>query len=195
MYTLPKGDNQTDCNCKHNSINMEKGDRVKTRTVYRKKRRGFMGNKANHAERQCAETNDPSDPSIAANNTSTPVRTKCNQTISASKLVHIPDVNTPTKSEEISGSRIVDCSMLENLFTLLHCPNCNMATVRLSEDHSKRQGLASLLVVTCSKCDFRTQCYTSLSQQGERDFDVNKRIVYSMRSCGQGYAGIENLQH
>ena len=35
--------------------------------------------------------------------------------------------------------------------------------------------------------------FCSSKKTNPKGFEVNKRIVYSMRSCGQGYAGIENF--
>ena len=48
----------------------------------------------------------------------------------------------------------------------------------------------SLLFAFCSNCEYEKEFYTS-SQQTDKSFDVNKRIVYAMRACGQGYSGIK----
>ena len=98
------------------SSNTKKGDRVKTRTVYRKKRKGFMGDKGdkgkNNDEGQSTSETHQATTGIANNDTSTPTVNKCKQSVSASKLVDIPDVTTPKKDNGIYDSRIIDCSML-----------------------------------------------------------------------------------
>ena len=62
----------------------------------------------------------------------------------------------------------------------------------LKEIVAKKKGLASLLYVSCSKCEYKKEFYTS-PQQADKSFDVNKRIVYAMRACKQGCSGIKTL--
>ena len=52
--------------------------------------------------------------------------------------------------------------------------------------------MASLLIIQCQACSYFHEFYTSLSSD-HNSFDVNKRIVYGMRACGQGYAGLQTF--
>ena len=46
----------------------------------------------------------------------------------------------------------------------------------------------------CPTCEKITEFYTSkVCGENNKSFDVNRRIVYTMRSCGQGYAGLEKF--
>ena len=83
-------------------------------------------------------------------------------------------------------------SILDTMFSLLLCPVCSKSTIRLSENFSKKKGLALLLVLECVICGYRYDSCTSESN-GYESFDTNKRMVYTMRSCGQGYAGLQTF--
>ena len=60
-----------------------------------------------------------------------------------------------------------------------------------SENPNKRKGLASELVIEC-QCGYKSEFYTSKSNF-RQSFYLNKRIVYTMRSMGQGYNGIKKF--
>ena len=44
---------------------------------------------------------------------------------------------------------------------------------------------------SCSSCDTKNDFNTS--SINNKSFDINNRIVYAMRSCGQGFSGIEKF--
>ena len=73
---------------------------------------------------------------------------------------------------------------------MLLCPECQTNNVQLTENSTNKKGLASNLVLQCV-CGFQKLFYTS--KNVNKTFEVNKRMVYSMRSCGQGYAGLEKF--
>ena len=70
----------------------------------------------------------------------------------------------------------------------MNCPSCSKPGFKLSEHIDKRKGLASLLFVSCT-CGYQYEFRTSAVY--DHSYDVNKRMVYAMRNCGQGYSGIE----
>ena len=50
------------------------------------------------------------------------------------------------------------------------------------------------LVGQCPMSDrYFEACTSKVCGENNKSFDVNRRIVYTMRSCGQGYAGLENF--
>ena len=71
------------------------------------------------------------------------------------------------------------------------CPECCKCELNLRETFLKKKGLASCLLLTCKTCRYCKEFYTSVSR--DNYFDINVRTVYSMRACGQGYAGLEKL--
>ena len=81
---------------------------------------------------------------------------------------------------------------MNTVFNALACPKCHQQKLILKDNVAKKRGLASLLFAFCSNCEYEKEFYTS-SQQTDKSFDVNKRIVYAMRACGQGYSGIKTI--
>ena len=113
------------------------------------------------------------DMSIVRNNIST----------ASSRKIEPINAATPTSNEPITGNRIIDMEVLGIVFNMFPCPSCSKMELKLSENISKKKGLASLLIIQCQACSFFHEFYTSLSSD-HNSFDVNKRIVYGMRACG-----------
>ena len=88
------------------------------------------------------------------------------------------------------GYRFMDMSIFAELVSVLHCPLCNTDNLLLRENFENRQGSASHFTIECS-CGFEKAFFTS--RKNDRAFDINQRLVYSMRSCGQGFAGIQRF--
>ena len=78
--------------------------------------------------------------------------------------------------------------ILSFVFSALGCPECCKCEPNLGEIFLKKKGLASCLLLTCKNCEYSKDFYTSVSN--DNSFDINIRTVYSMRACGQGYAGL-----
>ena len=152
--------------------------RVKAGTKYHKKRRGFCGKKE-RSRNDVSENNviDDIDSSSA------------NISISSTEIEHI---NVPIQDKKhVTGYRMVDMDILFNVFKHLQYRLCNHENIKLSECHAKKKGLVSLLCIQCS-CGFYHEFY-SPQTTGHNSYDVKKRIVYTMRATGQGYAGIEKF--
>ena len=54
------------------------------------------------------------------------------------------------------------------------------------------------MVCNMDWCDYKNNFYTSRTVssegvQGNQSFDANSRMVYTMRACGQGHAGVEKF--
>ena len=71
---------------------------------------------------------------------------------------------------------------------MLCCPGCKKCSLNLHENFTKKKGFASLLFVKCLQCDFEREFYTS--QSVDQKCDINQRIIYAMRSIGQGYSSL-----
>ena len=100
------------------------------------------------------------------------------------------DPSKDTK-EKAFGFRFVDMSILSGIFELLPCKECKECNLELLEDSGKRKGCASYLHLVCSTCNWKKEFYTS--SQVNRFFEVNRRMVYSMRSVGCGPAAAKRF--
>ena len=61
----------------------------------------------------------------------------------------------------------------------------------LHENFSKKKGFASLLLIKC-ECGFEKEFYSSQPAIA-KTHDINRRIIYTMRSIGQGYSSIQKF--
>ena len=112
------------------------------------------------------------------------------KTVSENKVEPIISA-TPKSTDPITGYRLINVEILNSVFNAMKCPECDNVTLSLSEKLSKKKGCASYLSVQCSCCSYINEFYTS--ENRDKTSDVNKRIVYAMRSCRQGYSGIETF--
>ena len=102
---------------------------------------------------------------------------------------HKPEnIKSPVKEKKLSGYRIIDIKILSNVFSILLRQISQCETLVLHEDSSQKHGLCSSLYLKCMKCEYKNDCSTS-AKVG-RSFEINQRIVYSVRSLGQSYTGI-----
>jgi hypothetical protein len=124
-----------------------------------------------------------------------------NKNEASDNIVNIPshskirqiDVVESSYNTLLSGYRIIDIEVLSVIFKELICPMCfNEDSLVLSDNLKDRHGLASFLVLKCSNCLFRKNFCTS-KKSGKQGYDVNKRVVYTMRSLGHGHAGLEKF--
>lgn len=181
---------------------MGKTCRVKFTTKTFKKRRGFCGKKKEKKIEESVDVNtvntsvnsdvNMESSSVSVNNDS--VNISDVPTASERKIINIdiPVESTPTSSgKKVTGYRLFDMEILSFVLGTLSCPSCKANKLQLSEILSKKKGLASFLLLQCDFCSYTEEFYTS--RQKDHLFDINARTVYSMRACGQGYAGLEKL--
>ena len=83
--------------------------------------------------------------------------------------------------------------ILGQLFQQMVCKECggSKSCLVLEDKHTERKGSASHLRVRCIECGWVYTFYTS--KQIHNGFDVNRRLVYAMRSIGQGHASIKRF--
>ena len=77
--------------------------------------------------------------------------------------------------------------VLSSVFAQLRCGDCGNFNLLLMEDNMKRKGCASTLRLLCEHCGWKHSFCTS-KKQG-KSYEVNRRLVYGMRTIGKGYAG------
>ena len=69
---------------------------------------------------------------------------------------------------DIQGYRLLDITILKDIFMGLSCPECfEVGSLSLEEDYDRKNGLASLLIITC-ECGYEKEAYASHT--------VNKRV-------------------
>ena len=95
------------------------------------------------------------------------------------------------QSSKLIGYRFIDMEILGELFQQIVCQECGGSCLVLEDKPTERKGSASLLRVRCEKCGWVYTFYTS--KRIHHGFDVNRRLVYAMRSIGQGHASIERF--
>ena len=77
--------------------------------------------------------------------------------------------------------------VLSSVFEQLRCGDCGCFSLVLMEDSTKRKGCASTLRLLCEHCGWKFSFCTSRKQG--KSYEVNRRLVYGMRTIGKGYAG------
>ena len=176
---------------------MGKISRVKQRTSTSRKRRGFNGDKKIDDVNIDVNTNTPDNVNNDPSNT--PAPTTPTKTVSHSKVHDIVSA-TPKSTDLINGYRLIDVSILDSVIGDLKCPDCLEQSLTLKERFEKKKGIASFLEMVCNMdwCDYKNNFYTSRtvsseSVQGNQSFDANSRMVYTIRACGQGHAGVEKF--
>ena len=115
-----------------------------------------------------------------------------NQPLSASlnKLRPSTEENEPKvrkfseKLPEASGYCFMDMKKLATAIELVCCKDCGKCSMTLRELSSKRKGCASCLQFFCASCGWSYSFYTSKKEK--KFFDVNRRLVYGMRTIGRG---------
>ena len=91
----------------------------------------------------------------------------------------------------------MDLSILSGIFKTLPCQECKQFTLALSENLQIRKGCASNLELHCQVCSWKQDFNTSAKISCF--FEVNRRLVYAMRSvgCGGGaaarFCGLMNM--
>ena len=156
---------------------------AKARSGYSKVRKGFCVRKS--PQNQPLET-------TTTNIAEEPVTPTLNTSASSQKIQPIVAPKS-CQSSNINGYILVDKEILADLFKLMMCPSCQQCNITLVEAPLKKQGLSTLLTLKCSSCDFAKENYSSRRVNKNKSFDINLRIVYTMRACGLGYAGIQNF--
>lgn len=87
------------------------------------------------------------------------------------------------QSSKLTGYRFIDMEILSELFQQMVCKECGGSCLVLEDKPTERKGNASHLRVRCEKCGWVYTFYTL--KKIHHGFDVNRRLVYDMRSVGQ----------
>lgn len=82
-------------------------------------------------------------------------------------------------------------AILNVIFKMLPCKECFECQLTLVDDYSKRMGCASYLSLQCKSCTWTEVFYTS--EKVGHYFQVNRRMVYAMRSVGCGLSAMQRF--
>lgn len=114
---------------------------------------------------------------------------KPTQSASARKIGEVPQ---PTVGqEELNGYRFIDSAIPSTIFELLLCKECFNCQLTFLDDSSKQVGCASCLSPTCKSCGWTQTFYTS--KKMGYTFEINRRMVYAMRSIGCGLSAMNRF--
>ena len=163
----------------------------------RSRKRKFQGNQ--HAVSKLAKLSQnspqnasPSTPSSHVPEHDESSTIKASQSASARKIGEIGDTSVATVNEDkVSGYRFIDIAILCSIFQMLPCKNCFKCQLTLTDDSSKRMGCASCLFLTCNSCGWTETFYTS--EKNGHCFEINRRMVYAMRSIGCGQSSMSRF--
>lgn len=91
---------------------------------------------------------------------------------------------TESNKSNVSGYRFIDMEVLSELFEQMPCKECGEFKLMFAEDSLQRKGCASSLRIACENCGWK-YCFYS-SKKVKHYFEVNRRLVYAMRTIGKG---------
>lgn len=171
---------------KNKKTQKQKVRTVKQRSLYRKKTHIFIVSKSN-VEQPVGATPTPVVSSSPTTVTPDQVSSPKLNVSSSSKKVQSKTIATPIKNKSLTGYRIIDLEILADVFNVMVCPSCEENCLSFTENAIRKMGLSDSLRLKCSKCDFSYEFSTSkdVSRNNNKSYNINKRFVYSMRSCGQ----------
>ncbi|GFR18742.1 uncharacterized protein TNCT_307251 [Trichonephila clavata] len=111
---------------------------------------------------------------------------------SAKKLCKESDLDKEVRnSNQSNGYRLINIDiLLSELSQYVTCPNCNTKAV-LKE--KILYGLVSEFYVECYSCSTLSTFKSSAVIASGKDYEVNTRITYAMRTLGQGFCGIKHF--
>ncbi|GFR22375.1 uncharacterized protein TNCT_195511 [Trichonephila clavata] len=111
---------------------------------------------------------------------------------SAKKLFKESDLDKEVRnSNQSNGYRLINIDiLLSELSQYVTCPNCNTKAV-LKE--KILYGLVSEFYVECYSCSTLSTFKSSPVITSGKDYEVNTRITYAMRTVGQGFCGIKHF--
>ena len=175
--------------------------KAKSKRVYAKKRKYHGGRKKSTESENVGDRVNENVPETS---------TETTKTASSSKIVDIEVDNSPaitsatkastsSSADTPSGYRMIDVSILANIFHLVCCPGCkDDKSLRLSDINSEKKGLARLMQIKCSSCLYTKTFFTSkqigASKKGGRNpFDINIRSVYACRQIGAGHEHLKKM--
>jgi len=92
--------------------------------------------------------------------------------------------NAEQSVSKINGYRFINMEILAKVFQNTCCVDCGASSMMLAEVPFKRKGCSSYLRLLCTSCGWKHCFYTS--KKVNKYFEVNRRIVYGMRTIGQG---------
>ena len=167
----------------------------KTRSGYSKKRK-FHGNRFTRGENKRSNVDTPSLHDLHDAETTRVVVDEattfsCEASASARKIGTPEPQKVKQREVEASGFRFVDLAILATILNLLPCKECKQFKLKLFENWSKRKGCASNLSLHCEGCQWKEEFYTS--GKISYFFEINRRLVYAMRSIGCGVSSAERF--
>ena len=115
----------------------------------------------------------------------------------SSKKVNLEEPKQSKSSDKqsvntsVSGYRLIDLEILSELLSSLRCNECNNFSITLIENRFQRKGCASNLNIFCGECGWNNEFFTSKKQT--KSFEVNRRLIYSMRALGKGHSGAKKF--
>lgn len=165
------------------------------REYKRSKKRKFCGNQYDNSTKKAGVVDAvrlsiSQDPSSSANE-------NVLNTSASTRKIGFSDISDGSQNREqandanVSGYRFVDLELLSEFIQEVCCKECGKSCLTIEDNPQERKGCASHLRSRCRACGWVYTFYTS-KKQGQ-SFDVNRRLVYVMRSLGEGYTSAKRF--
>lgn len=106
---------------------------------------------------------------------------------SRKKLTYMSEASVSDSDGRVEGNVIIDINILSDFLNKsVKCSKCdNTSCITVVEKVEKRNGLASVIELVCSKCNFKNTSSTSRVTK-QRLQEVNVRYTYGLHSIGKG---------
>ena len=94
---------------------------------------------------------------------------------------------------------LIDTSVLNELLNKVSsCPECNEREISIMNNLEKKLGLACNLVMSCNRCNWSSELYSSREIEqnntpGRNPFDINIRTIMAFLENGKGYSALETI--
>ncbi len=146
------------------------------------------------AEQQRSQTSPIAGPSHSSSKSellqSTPRESRSASFNKLSFAKKLDEIKRP--ATQATGYRFIDIDILSGIFKILFCPHCmTQNSLTVEDDLTKKNGCASHLMLACQECDWSHNFYTSKKTKGS--YEVNRRLVYGMRSIGSRYSSAKKF--
>lgn len=158
------------------------------RTCSRSRKRKFCGNQHTQRSPKSAKIEKP----IGENAT---IESASERKIKGKR--EVKEEKEEILGSSLTGYRLMDVEILADVLRLLCCQECGESNIQLTEVSFQRHGCASCLRLLCLCCGWNHCFYTS--KKISKYYEVNRRLVYGMRTIGQGeasarrFCGIMNM--
>ena len=168
----------------------------------KKKRECDENSKTDLQVQDVVNKNNLQDTEVSAEVISSSKATACSLKIIGTETNPPASLSLPTTtSSPISGYRLIDMSILADVFMLSSCLGCHsIQCLKLCDINEKKKGLARHLQLSRTVCLYSHTFFTpkqidlpKKNKGGQKLYDVNVRAIHGCRHVGAGHEHLKKL--